>query len=88
MLVYLKVNSKTNIIEDIIDYAFENYIPVEINNIPNGINGGWFKYESGIIVEYPELKQIPELDLVQQIQLLKAENELIKKALDDLILGV
>lgn len=59
---YLKLN-EDNIIIDIIEYAYEDYVEVEMseNSLPSGINGGWYKLEDGIegnkiFVEYPELK--------------------------------
>ena len=61
MTYYLQVNEE-GIITDAINYAYGDYVPVEIdaNPLPTGINGGWWKLENGVPVEYPELRPIEE----------------------------
>jgi hypothetical protein len=59
MKVYLQV-SDAHIITDVITYPYPNYIEVEMSSIPAGLQGGWFKYEDGQVVEYPELKPTQE----------------------------
>jgi hypothetical protein len=77
---YLQVNSD-NIITDAIEYAVEGYIEYETNDVlPIGLIGGQFKYENGIIVEYPQLKPAPEIELKERINLLE-------QALNELLLG-
>ncbi|MBM7868891.1 hypothetical protein JOC70_000360 [Clostridium pascui] len=83
---YLQVNKGTNIITDAVEYEHEGYIPYATDSLlPIGVYGGWFKLESGVIVEYPELKPILQENEVTQ---LKAEQVLMKKAMDDLIFNM
>ena len=56
---YIKLNSK-NIIQDVISFPYGNYQEIELEDLPDGLAGGWFKYENGQVVEYPELKPIDE----------------------------
>jgi hypothetical protein len=68
MKYYLQVNQETNIITDMIDYPYSDYVEYE-GTITEPVHGGWFKLEDGIIVEYPELKPEPvedEFDLFNQ----------------------
>lgn len=51
---YLQVN-QNNIITDIIDFEYPGYIEYEAEFIPDGVHGGWFKFENGEIIEIPEL---------------------------------
>ncbi|MZQ99478.1 MAG: hypothetical protein GT601_17565 [Acidaminobacter sp.] len=63
-MFYIKVDEK-NVIRDAITYEHPGYIPYDVPSVPVGINGGWFKYENGVAVEYPELKPkdvTPEID--------------------------
>jgi len=54
-----------------INSPYMGYIPVQIEGpIPVGINGGWWKFENGQPVEYPELK--PETEMEQRITDLEA----------------
>lgn len=55
MKIYLQVRPD-GIITDCITYPHEGYVEHEVDYIPQGINGGWFKLEGGEVVEYPELK--------------------------------
>ena len=61
---YLQV-SNDNIITDCISYEYQGYVPFE-GVTPPSVNGGWFKLENGVIVEYPELKPIDETEELKQ----------------------
>jgi hypothetical protein len=77
---YLQVNLD-DIITDAIEYAVNGYIEYETDDtLPIGLIGGWYKYENGIIVEYPELKPVPEIELKERVNLLE-------QALNELLLG-
>ena len=71
MKYYLRLN-QDNIIVDAITFPVEGYIEYESDYpLPAGINGGWWKFENGQPVEYPELKpeyQLIVIVLVHQIQ--------------------
>lgn len=83
---YLQVNNDTNIITDAIEYEYAGYIPYTTDTpLPGGVYSGWYKLENGVIVEYPELKPIPPEDEIAQ---LKADQALMKKAMDDLIFNM
>lgn len=83
---YLQVNKETGVITDAITYPYSDYVEyITEVDLPAGIYGGWYKLESGVIVEYPELKPIPPEDEIAQ---LKAEQALMKKAMDDLIFNM
>jgi len=70
MKYYLRLN-QDNIIVDAITFPVEGYIEYETDYpLPAGINGGWWKFENGQPVEYPELK--PETEMEQRIADLEA----------------
>jgi len=70
MTYYFRLN-QDNIIVDAITFPVEGYIEYETDYpLPAGINGGWWKFENGQPVEYPELK--PETELEQRIADLEA----------------
>ena len=70
MKYYFRLN-QDNIIVDAITYPVEGYIEYETDYpLPAGINGGWWRFENGQPVEYPELK--PETELEQRIADLEA----------------
>jgi len=70
MKYYFRLN-QDNIIVDAITFPVEGYIEYETDYpLPAGINGGWWKFENGQPVEYPELK--PETELAQRIADLEA----------------
>ena len=70
MKYYFRIN-QDNIIVDAITFPIEGYIEYETDYpLPAGINGGWWKFENGQPVEYPELK--PETELEQRIADLEA----------------
>lgn len=84
---YLQVDSN-NIIRDAITYPYGDYIPYDADMLPVGINGGWFKFENGQVVEYPELKpkdenekletEVAELwyqNMVAEVRIEKSEQE-------------
>jgi hypothetical protein len=65
MKYYFRLN-QDNIIVDAITFPVEGYIEYETDYpLPAGINGGWWKFENGQPVEYPELK--PETEMEQRI---------------------
>ena len=66
-IFYLQINNN-NIITDAIEYEYEGYIPFEANLLPIGINGGWFKFENGKVVENPSLKPIDENTKIQALE--------------------
>ena len=70
MKYYFRLN-QDNIIVDAITFPTEGYIEYETDYpLPAGINGGWWRFENGQPVEYPELK--PETELEQRIADLEA----------------
>ena len=70
MKYYFRLN-QDDIIVDAITFPVEGYIEYETDYpLPAGINGGWWKFENGLPVEYPELK--PETELEQRIADLEA----------------
>ena len=70
MKYYFRLN-QNNIIVDAITFPVEGYIEYETDYpLPVGINGGWWKFENGQPVEYPELK--PETEMGQRIADLEA----------------
>lgn len=71
MKTYFMKLSPDNIIEDVITFAYENYIEVELEYLPKDILSGCYKLEDGQIVEYPELRPI---DRDGEIEALKDEN--------------
>ena len=64
---YLQVDSN-NIIRDAITYPYGDYIPYDADMLPIGINGGWFKFENGQVVEYPELKPVDKDEQIRQLE--------------------
>jgi len=74
MKYYLRLN-QDNVITDAITYPVDGYIEYETEYLlPAGINGGWWKFENGHPVEYPELR--PEDDLRARIE--EAEKAIIE----------
>ena len=70
MKYYFRLN-QDNIIVDAITFPVEGYIEYETDYpLPAGINGGWWRFENGQPVEYPELR--PETELEQRIADLEA----------------
>ncbi len=70
MKYYFRLN-QDDIIVDAITFPVEGYIEYETDYpLPAGINGGWWRFENGQPVEYPELK--PETELEQRIADLEA----------------
>ena len=74
---YLKLNAD-NVIQDIIEYAYEGYIELEkeISSLPIGINGGWWKLIENEFVEDLTLKPIqPETEIEMLKKQLLAQSE-------------
>ncbi|KMY49246.1 hypothetical protein [Peribacillus loiseleuriae] len=67
MKFYLQVQ-KDGLITDAITYPYGNYIEYEVEHLPPGVNGGWFKLENGVIVEYPELKPKTESEEIADLK--------------------
>ena len=59
MKLYVQTDAN-DIITDAIDYPHTGYTEIDVVSVPSGINGGWFKLEGGLVVEYPLLKPIDE----------------------------
>ena len=56
MKYYLRLN-QDNIIVDAITFPVEGYIEYETDYLlPAGINGGWWEYKDGQLIEHPEMK--------------------------------
>lgn len=51
---YIQVN-QDNIITDVLDFPYSNYVEYETDVLPVGVMGGWFKFENGEIIEITEL---------------------------------
>ena len=83
MEIYLQVRPD-GIITDCITYPHEGYVEHEVDYIPQGINGGWFKFEEGKVVEYPELKPVTR---DEEIESLKTEIQSTKDAIDFLLMS-
>ena len=66
MKTYYIQLDQDNTIRDVVEMPVDGYKEVQIEGpLPIGINGGWYKWENGTYVEYPELK--PETELEQRI---------------------
>lgn len=67
MKFYLQVQTDGTI-TDAITYPHGNYVEHIADSLPAGVNGGWWKLESGKLVEYPELKPAdPETENQEKI---------------------
>ena len=64
MKYYLKVGADGTVL-DAIDYAYGDYVEFEADNLPIGVNGGWWKMEDGQLLEYPDLKPKDEAELLR-----------------------
>lgn len=80
---YLQVQNDGTI-TDAIEYPHNDYVEVELEYLPVGVYGGWWKLEDGELVEYPELK--PE-DREIDIERLQLEIEELRQIIDILIGG-
>ena len=80
--IYFKLN-KDNIIIDATEFPTEGYVEYETDEVPlpAGINGGWWEFTDGQLIEHPELKP-QQTPLEEEIDLLKAELNEIKKRLE------
>lgn len=81
MKFYLQVQSDGTI-TDAITYQHGNYVEYEAEILPIGINGGWFKLENGVIVEYPNLKPMTTEDEIVQLKYKLMTEDEKYKALD------
>lgn len=90
-MFYLKVRKEDNVILDCISFQHEGYTEVQLDDVPVGINGGWFKFIDGEVLEVPELKPYPQVDEIEGLKSqnleLQQKQELMQKAIDDLIFG-
>ena len=79
MKYYIQVY-KDNIIRDVLEFPYSNYVEYATEYpLPIGILGGWFKFEAGEIVEYPELKPLAPLE-----ERVNETNEMLMLALAEL----
>lgn len=83
MKIYLQVRPD-GIITDCITYPHGDYVEHEVDYIPQGINGGWFKLNDGKVVEVPELKPVSR---DEEIESLKTEIQSTKNAIDFLLMS-
>lgn len=67
-MFYVKANGTTNVIEDVITFPYQDYVPVEVAEVPQDVMGGWFKLENGVIVEYPELKPVSDEEKITALE--------------------
>lgn len=66
---YLQIRQTDNVITDCIEYAIDGYTPVSLAMpLTDGLIGGWFKLENGVIVEHPELKPITPADEINTLK--------------------
>ncbi|MGX8797237.1 hypothetical protein ACR6HW_14300 [Fusibacter sp. JL298sf-3] len=77
---YLQVQTDGTI-TDCISFPYGDYVPFE-GDVPQDVMGGWYKLIDGAIIEFPELKPVNRKD---EIEKLKAEQALVKKALDEIL---
>lgn len=83
---YLQLD-ENNIIRDAITYPYGNYVEYETPYpLPIGVCGGWFKFENGEIVEYPELK--PKALAEEELENLKIELSQTNATLDSILTEV
>ena len=69
MKTYYIQLDQNNIIRDIVEMPVDGYMEVQIEGpLPVGINGGWYKWENGTYVEYPELKPETELEKLNRLE--------------------
>lgn len=84
---YIRVDSQ-NVIKDVISFPFDDYQEIELQDLPDGIAGRWFKYEGGQVVEFPELKPAYDSAEIEKVKLenepMKRENEVLKNQLAQL----
>jgi len=82
---YLQVDKTTNVITDAIEYPYGDYVEIEVEQLPAGVMGGWYKLENGKIVEYPDLKPKTTDDKIAEMN----ENQLtIMEALADIYAAI
>lgn len=91
MKYYFKVD-ENDIIQDVITFAHEGYkeVDTEKDELPVGINAGYYKLNGNTLEIVSELKESIEKAANPEsadIQQLKTEVALMQAALDDLIFG-
>lgn len=64
---YLQVQADGTI-TDAISFPHGNYVEVELEMLPVGVYGGWWKLENGELVEYPELKPKEPADEIEELK--------------------
>ncbi len=70
MKTYYIQLDQDNTIRDVVEMPVDGYMEVQIEGLlPIGINGGWYKWEDGQFVEYPELR--PPNPLEDEVERLK-----------------
>lgn len=74
MKIYLQVRPD-GIVTDCITYPHGDYVEHEVDYIPQGINGGWFKFIGGKVVEVPELKPVTRDEEVEKLKARQLEVE-------------
>ena len=84
MKTYYIQLDQNNIIRDVVEMPVDGYMEVQIEGpLPIGINGGWYKWENGTYVGYPELK--PETELEEQLTDTQLAVEQLKQVVADLV---
>jgi len=71
---YLQVQPDGTI-TDAIEYPHGNYVEVELDHLPIGVYGGWWKLENGQLVEYPELKPKDVNDEIESLKQSQMEQD-------------
>lgn len=62
---YLQINTD-NIITDCVEYEVDGYTPISLDlPLPDGLIGGWFKYENNAVVIHEELKPVSQNSVLQ-----------------------
>lgn len=67
MKIYLQVRPD-GVITDCITYPYADYVEHDVDYIPQGIDGGWFKLEGGDVVEYSELKPVTRDEEIESLK--------------------
>jgi len=73
MKFYLQVNEQ-DVITDAVNYAFGDYVEVELDSVPESVHGGGFKFINGVIVVNPDY--VKPTDDLQAIKIKTEQNAL------------